>query len=54
MEDEKRSRDRFECVLENYPPLENNPTALAELAVTYMSALGITIEGFNISGNHSS
>ena len=52
MEDEKRSRDRFECVLDNYPPLVNDPTAVAELLVTYMGALAFALDGFNISGKH--
>lgn len=44
-----RRRDRYECVLENYPPLED-PTILAEITAQFLHAVNIAFSAFNISG----
>ena len=51
MTDLERKRDRYECVLDNYPPLQDDPTALAEIVVRYIEGQFISTTAFNISGN---
>ena len=45
----QRRRDRYECVLENYPPLDE-PTILADIAAEFLRAVNIAFSAFNISG----
>ena len=48
--DQVRRRDRFECILENYPPLNDDPTAVARFVVQYLNASNIAFSSFRISG----
>lgn len=51
--DLERKRDRFECAIDNYPPLENNQTAVAQFIAEYFDAQRFAITSFNISGIYS-
>ena len=48
-EDVIRDRDRYECVLKNYPPL-NDSSILAKNAVRFLDAESVAVVAFNISG----
>ena len=48
--DQVRRRDRIECILENYPPLNDDPTAVARSVVLYLNASNTAFSSFNISG----
>ena len=48
--DEVRIRDRYECVIDNYPPLEGNPTALAVTVAAFLEAQTFPISDIKISG----
>ena len=50
LSDFERKRDRYECILDNYPPLVDNPTALAEVVVLFLRELFVSFSAFNISG----
>ena len=53
-DDELRLRDRYECTLDNHPPLEGRPTSLAETAAHFMEAQTFAISDIQISGTATS
>lgn len=48
--DIKRELDRFECEITSFPPDEQNPTALAEIAVEVLQVNYAFVGLYNISG----
>ena len=50
-EDELRHRDRYECTLDNHPPLEGRQTALAETVAHFMEAQQFAVSDIRISGS---
>ena len=49
MADLTRARDRYECVLDNYPP-SDDPTTMAQTVVRFLEGVFISVTAFNISG----
>ena len=47
--DIQRARDRYECILDNYPP-SDDPIAMAQTVVRYMEGQVVPLTAFNISG----
>ena len=50
MTDLERKRDRYECVIDIYPPLDGDPTAVAQFVKKYLNAQTVSFSEFRISG----
>ena len=44
-----RARDRYECILDNFPP-SDDPIAMAQTVVQFAEGSFISVSAFNISG----
>ena len=44
-----RARDRYECILDNFPP-SDDPFAMAQSVIQFMEGSFISFAAFNISG----
>ena len=51
LSDIKRKRDRYECILDNFPPLIDNPTSVANIVVQFMEEVFVAISVIKVSGN---